>query len=255
MAVAQCGRGRADRRRGQRRCRSRRLRTGRKAARTDLRDRKPARRRRHHRRQHGRQGRARRPYRPGLWLDCSRERALFEAALRHGQRFCAGGAVRSDTAGRCHHGRWALQDARRARRARRRPSPVRSISRPSGSGRPRTLAPSGLRWAQASPRSISRSRVANGCTEIIAGRIDFAVSPVTSAIGADPGRQARGARDHRHEARRVAPRRADDHRGGTARPIRSIRSTPATICRRRHRRPSSRKLHGEIVKACWRCRG
>ena len=118
MAVAQRHRGRADSgRRRQRHHRSRGLRAGRKAGRADLRDREPARRRRHHRRQHGRQGRARRPHRPGLWLDRRRECALYEAALRHARRFHAGGAVRPDAAGR-HHGRRALQDARRARRRR-----------------------------------------------------------------------------------------------------------------------------------------
>ena len=50
----------------------------------------------------GRQGRAGRPHHPGLWLDCRRERAVFEAALRHGRGFHAGGAVRPDAAGGGH---------------------------------------------------------------------------------------------------------------------------------------------------------
>ena len=38
-----------------------------------------------HRRQHRRQGRAGWSYHAGLWLDRSRERALYEAALRHAE--------------------------------------------------------------------------------------------------------------------------------------------------------------------------
>ena len=58
------------------------------------------RRRRHHRRQHGRQGRAGRPHRAGLWLDRrARMRSIRKLPYDTVDGFHAGGAVRPDAAG------------------------------------------------------------------------------------------------------------------------------------------------------------
>jgi len=97
LADPQCHRGGADPgRRCQRHHRPRGVRAGWQAGRADLRDRESAGGRWYDRRQHGRQGRAGRPYHSGLWLDCGGQRTLCAIALRYGCRFHAGGSVWRD---------------------------------------------------------------------------------------------------------------------------------------------------------------
>ena len=184
MADAQCHRGRADSgRRRQRHRRSRGVRAGRQAGRPDLRDREPGRRRRHDRRQHGRQGRARRPHHAGLWLDRSRERALYKAVLRHGERF---------RAGRCCSGRPRWSSSRAS-------DGYKTLAElvAAAKAKPGALNYSTVGVGSAAHFGAARLEVGAGftaqhipfkggewLTEIIAGRIDFSVSPVTTAIGA-----------------------------------------------------------------------
>ena len=83
------------------------------------------------------------------------------------------------------------------------------------SARPRISAPRGWRSAPASRRSTSRSRAREWLTEIIAGRLDFTVPPVTDGLRRRSA-TASLSRSRSVARQRISPlaRRADDDRGG-----------------------------------------
>ncbi len=233
----------------QRRCRSRRVRAGGKAGRPDLRDREPARRRRHDRRQHGRKGRAGWHHDPGLRRDGGSAALYaklpydplddFIPVISFGQQPLA---VVVSPAQR-------LEDARRSGRGRK------------GQAWRTQLWVGGHRVGLAlRRRAAAGERGLRGAADCLSSGVEgadrnhrrarrFQRAAVPEHAGAHPRRQARGARDQRQQARR---RRLPDVPTTIEAGLPPDSVYPfytGHICRRRHRRTSSSKLHDEIAKA------